>query len=127
MLNLHSLGTAMDFQKECQQLIDRYVSYYRKGDATGCASVYRPEAEMYSPFGPPAIGRRAIEAAHKEWVSEGADHKKINVVSAGRSGGLGWCIARFSEDTTDSGSSMNILTRGPDGCWKISHCSLTEN
>ncbi|PUB10276.1 hypothetical protein DFP92_12038 [Yoonia sediminilitoris] len=45
----------MSFREECQQLLDQYVSYYRKGDAAGCASVYSLEAEMYSPFGPPAI------------------------------------------------------------------------
>ena len=126
MLNLHSVGKAMDFQEECQQLLDRYVTYYREGDAAGCASVYSPEAEMYSPFGPPAIGRQAIEAAHKEWVEEGADQKQINVLSAGRSGDLGWCIASFSEGATGSGFSMNILARQPDGRWAITHCSLNE-
>ena len=119
-----SWGKAMDFLEECQQLLDRYVSCYREGDAAGCASVYSIEAEMYSPFGPPAIGRRAIEAAHKEWVEEGADSKQINVLSAGSSGDLGWCIANFSEGTTGSGSSMNILARRPDGRWEITHCSL---
>lgn len=126
MLNLIGLGKAMNFQEQCQQLLDRYVSYYRDGDAAGCASVYSAEAEMYSPYGPPAIGRRAIEAAHKEWVEEGADSKQINVLSAGSNGDLGWCIANFSEGSTGSGSSMNILARQLDGSWAITHCSLNE-
>lgn len=126
MLTLLSLGEIMNFQEQCQQLLDRYVSYYRKGDAAGCASVYSSEAEMYSPFGPPAIGRQAIETAHKEWIEEGADSKQISVLSAGSSGDLGWCIANFSEGSTGSGSSMNILARQPDGSWTITHCSLNE-
>ena len=116
----------MGFQEECQNLLDQYLSCYRARDVKGCASIYVTEAEMYSPFGPPAIGRQAIEAAHKEWVKEGAENKHINVLSAGRSGDLGWCIARFSEGTTGSGFSMNILARQPDGRWAITHCSLNE-
>jgi len=126
MLSLISLGNAMNFREECQKLLDQYVSLYRKGDAAGCASVYSLEAELYSPFGPPAIGRQAIEAAHIDWVEGGAESKEINVLSAGHSGDLGWCIARYSEGTTGSGSSLNILARQPDGSWAITHCSLNE-
>ena len=126
MLNLNSWGMTMNFQDECQQLLDQYVSYYRQGDAAGCASVYVLDAELYSPFGPPALGRQAIEAIHKEWLEEGAENKQITVSSAGVRDDLGWCIARFSEGTTGSGSSMNILARQPDGSWAITHCSLNE-
>ena len=117
----------MTFQEECQQLLDRYVSCYRKGDAAGCASSYDLDAELYSPFGPPAIGRLAIEVVHKEWVEEGGEDKEIIVLSAGQSDDLGWCIARFSEGSTGSGSSMNILARQTDGSWAITHCSLNES
>lgn len=116
----------MDFKKQCQKLLDQYVSFYRAGDAAGCAMVYTPEAELYSPFGPPAIGRAAIEATHDEWVKEGAEGKEIQVVSAGCSGDLGWCIAGFGEGTTGNGSSVNILARQSDGNWLITHCSLNE-
>jgi ketosteroid isomerase-like protein len=88
--------------------------------------VYCLEAELYSPFGPPAIGRQAIEATHKEWVENGAGNKQVTVLSAGHSDDLGWCIARFGEGTTGGGSSMNILARQPDGGWAITHCSLNE-
>ncbi len=117
----------MDFKNECQELIDRYVSCYRAGDAAGCAAVYSLEGELYSPFGPPAMGRAAIEAIHDDWVKEGAEAKDIKVLSAGHSGDLGWCIARFSEGATGNGSSMNILARQLDGSWLITHCSLNES
>jgi len=81
---------------------------------------------MYSPFGPPAIGRQAIEDTHLEWVSEGADNKQIIVSSADRNGDLGWCIAQFSEGTTGEGVSLNVLARQSDGRWLITHCSLNE-
>ena len=116
----------MNFQEECQQLFDQYVACYREGDAAGCASMYAIDAELYSPFGPAAIGRQAIEATHKEWVEDGAENKQITVLNAGKIDDLGWCIARFREGTTGSGSSLNILARQPDGCWDITHCSLNE-
>jgi ketosteroid isomerase-like protein len=51
----------MSFKEECQKLFDHYVVCYRQGDAKGCASVFAEEAEMYSPFGPPSLGKQAIE------------------------------------------------------------------
>lgn len=116
----------MDFTNDCQTLLDRYVSSYRAGDAIGCASVYSLDAELYSPYGPPAIGRPAIAAMHDQWVEEGGDDKQIEVMSAGCSGDLGWCVARYSEATAGKGSSMNVLARQPDGNWLITHCSLNE-
>lgn len=116
----------MSFNEECQKLLDHYVTSYRQGDAKGCASVYSEHAEMYSPFGAPAIGRQAIEDAHAEWVSEGAHNKKITVSNANSNGDLGWCIAQFSEGTTGEGTSLNVLARQSDGRWLITHCSLNE-
>lgn len=116
----------VSFKQECQKLLDHYVTFYRRGDAKGCASVYAEHAEMYSPFGPPAIGRKAIENTHTEWVTEGADNKQIIVSSANRDGDLGWCIAEFSEGTTGEGVSLNVLARQPDDSWLITHCSLNE-
>ncbi|MDD9922494.1 MAG: hypothetical protein OXQ92_09495 [Boseongicola sp.] len=116
----------MPFEDECQQLLDHYVSCYVKGDAKGCASVFALNAELYSPFGPPAIGRQAIEETHSEWVAEGAEGKQIVVKIAGQNGDLGWCLAEFREGSTGEGISLNILVRQPDGTWLISHCSLNE-
>lgn len=116
----------MSFKEECQKLLDHYVTCYQQGDAKGCASVYSTHAEMYSPFGPPAIGRQAIEDTHAEWVGEGANNKQIAVSSADRNGDLGWCVARFSEGATGEGISLNVLARQADGSWLITHCSLNE-
>ncbi len=117
----------MNFKDECQKLLDRYAACYRTGDAQGCASVYSLNAKLYSPFGPPAIGRDAIEATHEEWVQEDAEEKKINVISAGCEGNLGWCVANFSEGSTGNGSSLNVLSRQMDGNWLITLCSLNES
>ena len=109
-----------------QNLFDTYVAHYRIKDALGCASVFSSQAEMYSPYGPPAIGRAAIETTHREWVELGGENKILKVIGAGCSGDLGWCLARFSEGTTGNGISLNILERQTDGIWLITHCSLNE-
>ena len=106
--------------------LDDYVACYRVGDAVGCAAVYAPEAELYSPYGPAAIGRAAIKAAHQDWVAEGAEDKQIKVINADCSGDLGWCLAHYSEGATGMGTSMNILARQSNGDWLITHCSLNE-
>jgi ketosteroid isomerase-like protein len=116
----------MDFKNDCQALFDVYLSNYRAGDAIGCASIFSLDSELYSPFGPPAIGRAAITSSHKEWVEEGGEDKQIKIVSAGCSGDLGWCVSSYSEGATGNGSSVNVLARQPDGSWLITHCSLNE-
>mgnify|MGYP003116538597 CR=1 FL=1 len=116
----------MNFQQDCQTLLDHYVARYRKGDAKGCAAIYAVDAALYSPYGPPVFGRDAIEKVHADWVREGAENKKITVSDAGQSGDLGWCIAHFSEGTTGTGTSLNVLMRQPDGRWEITQCSLNE-
>lgn len=78
-----------------QNLFDTYVAYYRAKDALGCASVFSSHAEMYSPYGSPAIGRAAIETTHREWVELGGENKLLKVISAGCSGDLGWVPSTF--------------------------------
>lgn len=116
----------MTYKTIFQKLFDRYVASYRSADAVGCASVFTSEAELYSPYGPAAVGRTAIEATHQEWVNEGAENKEIDVVDAGGSGDVGWCLAHYSEGSTGRGTSLNVLGRQPDANWQITHCSLNE-
>lgn len=116
----------MDFNIVCQNLFDHYVACYRAKDASGCASIYSPDAELYSPFGPPSIGRAAIQATHEQWVQEDGEDKQITVTSAGCSESLGWCVANFSEGGAVEGLSVNILARQPGGSWLVTHCSLNE-
>ena len=114
------LSCKIDFQK----LFDGYAASYRAGDAAGCASCFVPAAELFSPYGPPAIGRAAIEAIHREWVKEGAENKTLVVLSAGTSEDIGWCTAQYNEGATGKGTSLNVLQRQRDGSWLITHCSL---
>lgn len=115
----------MTVADEFQAVLDRYVRAYREGDADGCAAVFAEDAEMISPYGPPARGRDAIRAAHADWVRDGAAGKSVTVLRAGADGTTGWCLARFSEgDVTGDGISLSVLTRDAAGDWQITICSL---
>lgn len=116
----------MSDKRDFQSLFDFYAARYRAGDASGCAALFAPDAELYSPYGPPTVGRAAIEAAHLDWLDDDAETKTIEVVSAGSSGQLGWCLAHFSEGGDGHGTSLNVLQRELGGNWLILRCSLND-
>jgi len=118
----------MTIQDELQRLFDEYVAAYRVGNAAGCAAIFTPNAELYSPYGPASRGRGAIEETHAAWTQAGGENKQIEVIEAGQSGNLAWCLARCSEgDATGDGTSLNVLERQEDGGWSIRMCSLNED
>jgi uncharacterized protein (TIGR02246 family) len=119
---------AMPIRLELQSVLDRYTAAYRRGDAAGCAAAFTPDGEMRSPYGPPAIGRTEVAATHEIWTAGGSDGKRLDVVQAGSSGDLAWCLADYSEGTeAGNGSSLMVFLRQGDGGWLIRICSLNES
>lgn len=116
----------MDLQSELREVWDAYSAAYQKGDASGCAAVFSPDALLTSPYAPAARGRRAIEALHEDWTSDGAQTKRLEIVDFGGTGDIAWCLAKFSEGAqADEGISLNVIER-LDGRWFIKMCSLNE-
>ena len=117
----------MTIADELQKLLDDYVVAYRASDAAACASVFTADAWIISPYGPAAFGRADIERIHQDWMQDSAEDKRIEVVEAGQSGDLAWCLARFSEgESEDEGTSLNLFERQKDGRWLIRICSMNE-
>jgi ketosteroid isomerase-like protein len=119
-------GIRMSFKIECQAIMKAYVSAYRNRDAAGCTAVFTENARLMSPYGPPVQGRDAIEQTHRDWVIEGAESKEITIIEAGCDGAVGWCLGVFSEGEAETGTSLNVLERQPEGHWLIRQCSLNE-
>lgn len=112
-----------------QNFCNAYAAAYSDGDAATCGAMFTPDAELHSPYAPPAIGRDAIEALHATWThshGEGAE-KKMTVVHAGRSADLAWCLATYTEGLeAGNGTSLDVFDRQPDGSWLIRMCSLNS-
>lgn len=125
----------MTLVAEIQSLMDIYLKAYRARDAAGCASVYVPDCALYSPFGPPAIGRAALRATHEEWFAEEEENKALKVLEAHSDGALAYCLAEYSADVRDvnghvqreSGANLSILVRQNGEGWRIKCSSLTPN
>jgi ketosteroid isomerase-like protein len=116
----------MPIHDELQRVYDSYAAAYRAKDAARCAAVFTPNGAVYSPYGPPALGREAVAALHADWVQLEGHGKKLTIIEAGGSGDLAWCLAAYS-DEHHKGTSLNLLERQPDGAWLIRICSLNED
>ncbi|MDH4167276.1 MAG: DUF4440 domain-containing protein [Gammaproteobacteria bacterium] len=117
----------MSIQEELQGLMNAMAKAYRAGDAAGCASLFVPDGELYSPYAPPARGRGAIEALHQEWT-QGGENKQLNVIGAGCSGDIAWCHTAYSEgEVSGDGTSLSVLERQANGQWLIRICMLNSD
>ena len=117
----------MPIRDDLQNLLNTYVAAYQSGDAAACAAAFALNGELYSPYAPPARGRAAIEALHKNWTQDGGNGKQLSVIDAGDSGDMAWCLASFSEGhVTGDGTSLMIFERSA-GDWLIRMCSLNSN
>ena len=118
----------MSIRDDLRRVFDAYAAAYQASDASACAAMFTPNAELYSPYAPPARGRPAIEALHRTWTQDGGGDKQLTIVHAGGSDDLAWCLASFSEgQVTGDGTSLNILEREAGGDWLIRICSLNTN
>lgn len=112
-------------QQEVQALLDQYLVAYRSGDAAGCAACYLPDGAIYSPYAPPADGRAAIEALHRDWTDGGSDGKSLVLTDFGCAGDLAWGMARYTEGVaTGEGTSLSVFERQATGNWLIRVSSL---
>jgi uncharacterized protein (TIGR02246 family) len=118
----------MSIRDELQALWDIYVAAYRAGDAVGCASIFTDDAEMHSPYAPPARGREAIAMLHGIWTQHATPDKTLAVTEAGGSGDLAWSLAAYSEgEATGNGTSLSVFQRQTGGGWLIRMCSLNSS
>lgn len=112
-----------DFQK----LLDRMTLAYRTGHADACAAMFTVDAQLYSPYAPPAIGRAAIQSLHAEWIGQGVADKELEIIDAGGSQGSAWSLNRYAEDEGRiRGVSLTVWQLDTDGEWRIRMCSLNS-
>lgn len=89
----------MSIHEELQIFWNAYVAAYRAGDAKTCGAMFTADAELHSPYAPPARGLDAIGLVPGH-VTEGLE--------------------------VGNGTSVDVFERQPDGSWLIRVCSLNS-
>jgi len=118
------VGLKMGIVEDLQNFADEMAAAYSICDAAACAEMFTEDGELHSAFGPPAIGRAAIEALHRDWAAE-PSQKSMTVASVGQSGDMAWALLRFSEESvTGDGTSLCVFERADKGEWLIKMCCL---
>ena len=79
----------MSFEAEVRDLLNQMAAAYSAGDTSGVAALFTEDAQLHSPFAPPAIGRAAIEHLHEIWT-QGGGSKHFKVLDCGAETALGW-------------------------------------
>ena len=118
-----------------EALVAKLLEALRQHDATGCAALFTDEGSILSPYGAEVRGRDAIKATHEAWFDEGETNKRLDLLEAGASGDVGYCVLAYAGDylqpdgsyTTDSGKSVNVLVQQSNGDWKIHISSLNSD
>ena len=119
----------MSIRDKLQSFWNAYAAAYSAGDAAICGAMFTVDAELHSPYAPPAVGRDAIEALHATWTQGHGEttEKKMTVVHARSSGDMAWCLATYTEGLeVGNGTSVDIFERQGDGSWLIRMCSLNS-
>ena len=125
----------MSIAEEMNALADALLQVTRARDAAACAALFTADGAIYSPYAEPAQGPEAIEALHQAWLDEGETNKQMTVLEAGGSGDTAYLLLAYSGDypqadgstLSESGRSLNLCRRQPDGSWRIHICSLNSD
>ena len=125
----------MSVRDELEALCALWLESFSSGDVAACADLYTEDGAIYSPYGPPAIGREAITQTHQAWLDSGETNKKVEVLDAGGDGDTTYLVASYSGDyptedgsyQTESGKVLSVCTRQTDGRWKFHISSLNSD
>jgi ketosteroid isomerase-like protein len=94
-------------------VVGEYLRAYIAQDADGCARTFTPDGALFSPFGPPAIGRAAIAATHSDWFALEESDKRLEIQEFYESGESGHCLLRWSARIPDGGEASGFcVARG---------------
>jgi len=121
-------------EDEIRELMTAYAAAFNRRDAVALSALYSEDGAIYSPYGPAAIGRDAIHAAHRDWLAEGEENKRLRIRDLRCDADMAFCVVEYAADypqgdgtaTTESGVSVNVLVRGSGG-WQFQLSSLTAD
>lgn len=118
----------MSLADEIREMLDGYVAAYLAGDAERCTDAFLDDALLSSHVRPPARGREAIAAVHREWLAVPSRDKAISLVTVGGDARHAWAIARYADTMSDGGVDRGLallVFERQRGAWRIRACSLS--
>jgi ketosteroid isomerase-like protein len=95
---------------QLMQLVNAYLVAYSAKDSDGCARTFTPDGALFSPYGPPARGRKAIAATHLEWFDENEEDKHLEVLEFNENGESGSCLLGWSARVPDANGARGFRT-----------------
>jgi ketosteroid isomerase-like protein len=125
----------MPIRDEMQVLMDRWTKGFVEGDIETCVDVYTKDAAVYSPYSEPKCGSDGIRDLFDQWHQQGETNKRVTVEDAAGDGSVAYCLVSYSGDypqddgsyVTESGISLNIAEKQPDGSWKLRISSMNSD
>ena len=125
----------MNILDEMQDLNNKWVEKFSKGDIEACVEMYTEDGAIYSPYSPAAIGRDAIRDTFKEWHEAGEQNKRVKVIEADSDSKIAYFTATYSGDfpeddgtlANESGVVLTVCVRASNGSWKMHISSLNSD
>ena len=117
---------------EFQQLANRWMELYNKGEGTELGMLYAGDADYISAHVPGLVahGREKIAANFQKGMNGGGHIAAITVLSIEISGDLSYVLCRY--DAVNSGVSVSgrtaLIARRIDGVWRIkAHLTVVKD
>ena len=95
---------------QLMQSVNAYLLAYSAQDSDGCARTFTTDGALFSPYGPPARGRKSIAATHLEWFGENEEDKRLEVLEFNENGESGHCVLGWSARVPDANEASGFRT-----------------
>jgi uncharacterized protein (TIGR02246 family) len=119
---LGSHAMAGDADRDLAALAAAWDDAFNSGDAAGVASMYAEDGRVITGDGNVKVGRDEIQALFQSFIDSGFGKHQIGVMTAEKSGDLGYLTGTWSGvggDGNDYGGHLtNVYEKQPDGSWK---------
>ena len=121
----------MSVQSQIEHLLQRYVQAFNAHDMK-ILDLFQSRAEVYTPYSPPAVGHKELQALHTKWFTHKIAYKDAAVQHLTSRDGVAYCFASYALTRSDgdegerkeTGTSANVMIEGPAGNWTFLSTSI---
>ena len=85
----------MSVQSQIEHLLQRYVQAFNAHDMK-ILDLFQSRAEVYTPYSPPAVGHKELQALHTKWFTHKIAYKGAAVQHLTSRDGVAYCFASYA-------------------------------